>query len=142
VGTVSATSYTHTNLKPNTKYSYRVSALDNAGKEGEKSATVTAATPAPAAPAAFKAPTGVRATANKGLTVTVSWQAVSGATKYKVYWEKGASQTLLNTVSGTSYTHAKLTPNTKYSYSVSAVDNAGRNEGAKSAPVAATTPAK
>jgi hypothetical protein len=127
--------------KPNTKYSYSVSAVDNTDREGER-AVVSVVTP----PAVLKAPTGLSAKAEGPSVVTVSWQAVSGAKKYNVYQhhqtgDRTVQGALLGAVTGTTYRHEKLSPNSKYIYSVSAVDDKGK-EGERSAQASATTPAK
>ncbi|MFE1268953.1 chitinase [Streptomyces sp. NPDC058757] len=78
-------------------------------------------------------PTGLAAGSPTSTSVPLSWPAVAGATSYKVY--RGG--TLAGTVTGTSYTATGLTPNTPYSFQVSAANSAG--ESAKSAAVTATT---
>jgi surface antigen len=68
---------------------------------------------------------------------SLSWSASTdniGVTGYKVY----QGTTLQTTVSGTSYDVTGLTASTEYSYSVSAIDNAG-NESAISSEVTFTT---
>jgi chitinase len=79
------------------------------------------------------APTGLTAGTPTATSVPLSWPAVAGATSYKVY--RGGS--LLGTAAGTSYTATGLSPNTAYSFQVSAANSAG--ESSKSAAVTATT---
>ncbi len=86
-------------------------------------------------------PTGVTASATSPTSVAVSWSAsfdLSGIKHYLVYMN-GA---LKATVTGTSTTVTGLSPETTYSFSVMAVDNAPTpNTSGASATVSATTPA-
>ncbi len=77
-------------------------------------------------------PTGLTVTGTTSSSVSLSWNASSGATGYKVY--RGTNVT---TVTGTSATIGGLAASTTYSFTVSATNSAG--ESAKSAPVSATT---
>ncbi|MDR1933620.1 MAG: fibronectin type III domain-containing protein [Spirochaetales bacterium] len=85
------------------------------------------------------APTGVSATAQSSSSINVSWNSVSGATSYKVYYTIGSSSTknLAGTVTGASYTHTGLTADTSYSYYITAVNSEG--ESAYSSGASATT---
>jgi len=75
-------------------------------------------------------PTGVTATAQSSNSISVSWNAVTGATSYKVYYEIGSStiKNLADTVSGTSYTHTGLQASTTYYYYIKAVNSAGESD--------------
>lgn len=58
--------------------------------------------------------------------LTISWNKVSGATKYKLLYRKADGSnssyvTLANNLTATSYTHKKLSAGTKYCYRVVAV---------------------
>ncbi|GHJ94406.1 chitinase [Streptomyces sp. NE5-10] len=78
-------------------------------------------------------PTGLAAGSPTSTSVPLTWPAVAGATSYKVY--RGG--TAVGTTTGTSYTATGLTPNTAYSFQISAVNSAG--ESARSTAVSATT---
>ncbi|MFD4156128.1 chitinase [Streptomyces hydrogenans] len=78
-------------------------------------------------------PTGLAAGSPTSTSVPLTWPAVAGATSYKVY--RGG--TAVGTATGTSYTATGLTPNTAYSFQISAVNSAG--ESARSTAVNATT---
>ncbi|MFJ3097451.1 chitinase [Streptomyces hydrogenans] len=78
-------------------------------------------------------PTGLAAGSPTSTSVPLTWPAVAGATSYKVY--RGG--TAVGTATGTSYTATGLTPNTAYSFQISAVNSAG--ESARSTAVSATT---
>jgi len=78
-------------------------------------------------------PTGLAAGSPTSTSVPLTWPAVAGAASYKVY--RGG--TAVGTATGTSYTATGLTPNTAYSFQISAVNSAG--ESARSTAVSATT---
>ncbi|MFC8286890.1 chitinase [Streptomyces cyaneofuscatus] len=86
--------------------------------------------PGPVIPAA---PAGLTAGATTTSSVALSWNAVSGATGYKVYRD-GVQAT---TSTGTSATVAGLAADTAYQFTVSATNAAG--ESVKSAAVSART---
>ena len=93
------------------------------GEETSPSIT-TPATPTPPA-----IPSNVKATATSSTSITVSWSSVSYADNYDVYYETGSTpMSRLTTVTGTSYTHTGLQPNTTYSYYITAKNNAGTSD--------------
>jgi uncharacterized repeat protein (TIGR02543 family) len=75
------------------------------------------------------APTGVAATALSSSSISVSWNAVTGATSYDVYYEIDShDKNYAGTVTGTSYTHTGLQANTTYWYCIMAVNSAGESD--------------
>ncbi|MFH0242581.1 chitinase [Streptomyces sp. HK10] len=78
-------------------------------------------------------PGGLAVGATTSSSVTLSWNAVDGATGYTVYRDGAKALS----VQGTSATVTGLAAATSYEFRVSAVNGAG--ESAKSAPVTATT---
>jgi poly(hydroxyalkanoate) depolymerase family esterase len=80
------------------------------------------------------APTGLAVTSVTSSSVSLSWNAVSGAASYHVY-RNGA---LAGSASGTTYTDTGLAAGATYSYQVAAVDSGGA-EGAKSTTVSGMT---
>ncbi|MGW6565499.1 chitinase [Streptomyces sp. NPDC054975] len=78
-------------------------------------------------------PAGLAAGTVTSSSVALSWNAVSGATGYKVYRDGALAQT----VSGTSATVTGLAANTTYQFQVAATNAAG--ESAKSTAVSART---
>lgn len=86
--------------------------------------------PAPTVPAA---PGGLAVSGTTSSSVSLAWNAVSGATGYNVY-RNGSKVTA---VSGTSATVTGLAASTAYSFQVTATNAAG--ESAKSATVTGTT---
>ncbi|MCX5258281.1 glycoside hydrolase family 18 protein [Streptomyces canus] len=88
--------------------------------------------PAPTVPAA---PAGLAVTGASSSSVSLSWNAVSGATGYHVY----RNGTKITAVTGTSATVTGLAASTSYSFQVTAVNSAG--ESVKSGAVTGTTTA-
>ena len=80
------------------------------------------------------APTGLAVGSTTSNSVTLSWSSVSGAAGYRVYRD-GA---LESSPTSTTATDTGLVAGTTYAYMVAAVDSGGV-EGARSAPVSATT---
>ena len=127
---VTALTYPDGNVTGGTTYYYEVAAVDAAGQSPMSSEV--SATP-PQLPAA---PTGLTATAGAS-NISLSWNAVSGATSYNIY--RGTSsggETFDLNVASTSYNDIGLTASTTYYYQVTAVNSIG--EGAKSTEVSAT----
>ncbi|MET9681487.1 chitinase [Streptomyces coeruleorubidus] len=86
--------------------------------------------PGPAIPAA---PSGLKVSGTTPSSVSLAWNAVSGATGYTVYRDG----TKVTAVTGTSATVTGLAASTSYSFQVTAVNAAG--ESPKSAAVTGTT---
>jgi len=137
----SATSpYVQTGLTAGTTYYYIVTAVNSAG-ESVASATASAATAsAPPVPSVPSAPANVMATGGTN-QVTLSWNAVTGATSYNVYY---ATTTGVTTSNGTKVSNAtspavltSLAAGTTYYYIVTAVNSTG--ESTASTQVSATT---
>lgn len=83
-------------------------------------------------------PTGVSAVGADG-QVTISWEAVSGATSYHVYWNETGNVTVFDALLSSNQTllvHSGLTNGTTYYYVVTAVNGVG--ESAPSSEVSAT----
>jgi titin len=137
--TLTTTSYTHSGLTEGVTYTYRVKAAINDSESGYSTTVSRTAQYVPPAPAA---PTGVTATAQSSSSVSVSWNVVSGATSYKVYYRTSSSsastRNLAGTVTSASYTHTGLQANTTYYYYIRAVTGAGA-ESAYSVYASATT---
>ena len=114
-----ATSYTDSGLNPSTTYYYKISAVHSKG-ESEQSSVVSAATPAEAL---IQPPGGLSAAAQGTSSIQISWNAVSGATGYRVYRSSSASgfYDFLGSASSSPYTDNGLSASTTYYYKVSSV---------------------
>lgn len=114
--TYTSTSYTDTGLKAGSRYYYRVYAINSAGTSARSVTYSTYTKPA--------APTISSINRDSDTKLTISWSSVSGATKYKVNYRRGDSDSYSTATSGvtsTSYTHTGLTSNSKYWYRVYAI---------------------
>jgi poly(3-hydroxybutyrate) depolymerase len=87
-------------------------------------------------PGTLPAPTGVATSNASASSMTISWNAVTGAASYNVY--RNANKTNALPVTATSFTDTGLAAATQYSWSVKAVDS-NSAEGAVSALVTGTT---
>ena len=126
LGTTTATSYTNTGAKAGTTYYYRVKAGNDAGLSPYSnivSGQSKAVTPKPSAPVVK---IGNSAASGKPM---LTWNAVSGATSYKVYraTSQNGTYSLLGTVTATSYTNTGAKAGTTYWYKVKAVNSAGES---------------
>ena len=126
LGTTTATSYTNTGAKAGTTYYYRVKAVNDAGLSPYSnivSGQSKAVTPKPSAPVVK---IGNSSTSGKPM---LTWNAVSGATSYKVYraTSQNGTYSLLGTVTATSYTNTGAKAGVTYYYKVKAVNSAGES---------------
>ncbi|MDR0456660.1 MAG: fibronectin type III domain-containing protein [Treponema sp.] len=123
-GTPITASYTFTGLTANTVYYIAVSAMNVSG-ESSQSTPVTVTTK-------LSAPGGVIATPqSSSSSIQVSWNAVIGASSYKIYRSSSATgiYTSIGTTPGTTtYNDIGLSISTDYYYKVSAL-TAGNVEG-------------
>jgi len=122
-----STTYTQKALIDGTTYYYIVTAVDSVGESvpsTEVSATPTAPTVAPTAP------TGVAAAPGDG-QVTISWNAVAGATSYNLYWATapGVTPATGTQIAGVTspFVHGALVNGTTYYYVVTAVNALGES---------------
>lgn len=96
--------------------------------------------PPPTAPAA---PTGVTATGGAG-EVTLSWNAVSNATSYNVYYSttSGVTTTTGTKIAGATapYVQSGLSASTTYYYVVTAVNSGGESASAQASATTAAAP--
>lgn len=138
-GYTQACSYMDVAVTTGSTYYYKVTAINGEG-ESPKSAAVsgTAKTTGGGGGTTLSAPTGVTATPGSSY-ITVSWNSVSGASKYKVYRATSASgsYTSIATEFGTSHQDMNASSGTTYYYKVTAVASDG-SESAKSSAASAT----
>ncbi|MEM7142826.1 MAG: LamG-like jellyroll fold domain-containing protein [Actinomycetota bacterium] len=139
---VSATSFAHTGLAPESTHTYTAIAFDAAGNESAVTGPATATTPAPVVdltppttPGSFDA---VAAGPNNvALTWTPSTDDIAVA-GYRL--TDGGSEIALLDPSATSFTHAGLAPSSLHTYAIVAIDTGG-NISTAAGPVVVTTPA-
>ena len=119
--------YVHANLINDTTYYYIVTAVNKYG-EGNPSQEVSATPTRGNAPLA---PTGVAATAGN-FSATITWNPVSGATSYNIYWSKTSD---LSSQKGTKipevqspYIHTGLDEDATCYYVVTAVNGYGESD--------------
>ncbi len=142
IATPAGTSYSDTNLTPDTSYSYRVQAVDTAGNLSSFSSVASAATPADTQPPT--APTNLTATAASSSQINLSWSASTdnvAVTGYLVQRCQGAGCTSFAQIAsptGTTYSDTGLSPGASYTYKVQATDAAG-NLSSSSSPATAVT---
>ena len=125
INSTTATSYVNTGAKDGVTYYYKITAVNSSG-EGEYSNVVSGkvvVTPKPAAPVVK---IGNSATSGKPM---LTWNAVPGATSYKVYraTSQNGTYSLLGTVTATNYTNTGAKAGTIYWYKVKAVNSAGES---------------
>lgn len=89
-------------------------------------------------PSALPAPTGVGTSGATSSSMVITWEGVTGAVGYNVF--RSGSKVNTSAISGTSYTDAGLAPNTAYSWTVKALDSAGRESPASAAATGTTSP--
>ena len=132
--------YVATDGTPNTTYYFKVAAVSSSGTEGPMSSVVSATTLS-GSNTGLPAPTGLTATATSSSTVSLSWNAVSGAAGYDVYYSTSASGNYNYDwfTTSTSYNVTGLSAGTTYYFKISAYDSSLEN-GAMSNYVSATTP--
>jgi YD repeat-containing protein len=122
IGTASGNAYTDTTVSPNQTYSYEVAAFD-AGGESLPSASVTASTTTAPPPI----PTGFFVSASDATSVSLAWNASTGAILYQIL-RRGIGDDdfiLIGSSYQPSYIDTAVTAGDTYGYRVVAVNNSG-----------------
>jgi uncharacterized protein YxeA len=122
----SGTSWSDTELSPNTTYRYRITAYNEAG-ESDYSSIVSCTTQG----VPPETPTGLNCTAVSSFQIDLSWDASTGADGYNIYRCNGTSctpTTLVHTESTTSWSDTGLTSSTIYRYRITAYNEAGESD--------------
>ena len=124
ITSVSGTSFTDTNLTPNTTYSYTVAASDAQGNTSAQSGALSVKTlPDTQAPTV---PGNLRATQSKA-NITLTWTASTdnvGVVGYNVF--RGTTKLTATPITGLTYTDSSVAAG-DYTYGVTAVDGAGNS---------------
>lgn len=143
VGVVPGTTFTDKNLKPSTKYTYTVKAVDAAGNVSNESESIVVETMHTAPDT--EAPTQPTALHTMGVTSSsadLMWSASEdnvAVDHYVIYQGTQVDQmSVVGTSKTTSFMDMNLQSNTTYMYAVTAVDAAG-NESIKSSILTVTT---
>ena len=126
LGSVTTTTYVNTGAKNGVTYYYKVTAVNDSGESAYSnivSGQNKAVTPKPSAPVVK---IGHSASSGKPM---LTWNAVSGATSYKVYraTSQNGTYSLLGTVTTTSYINTGAKDGVTYYYKVKAVNSAGES---------------
>ncbi|GGH12933.1 hypothetical protein GCM10008013_05640 [Paenibacillus segetis] len=137
-GSSTSTSYIVTGLSASTAYTFTITAKDEAGNVSVASAPVSVTTGAadtvpPTAPTNLAAPTITASSVSLSWTVSTDNVGVKG---YDVY----NGTTLAGSSNTTSYTVTGLAPNTAYTFTVKAKDDAGNVSAASNALTVTTLP--
>ena len=121
LGTTTSTSYTNTGAAVGKTYYYRVKAVNSVGTSGYSN--IVSGKAKAAAPAA---PSVTMTYADSGKP-KLTWNAVSGATSYRVFRSesRGTGYSLLGTTSSTSYVNTGAAVGKTYYYRVKAVNSVG-----------------
>ncbi len=121
VASLTGTSYVNTGLAANTKYFYKLAAINASGISAQSNEA--SATTAPGAPTGLSAAAGAAGTKK----ITISWTASPGATGYTIYrsTSSAGTYTQLTTATTTSYINTGLTAGTTYYYKVAATNASG-----------------
>ncbi|HSF15824.1 MAG TPA: fibronectin type III domain-containing protein [Vicinamibacteria bacterium] len=138
-GRSTVTSFTATGLTPSTSYDFFVTAVDLAGNESSPSNVVTATTDTPPDTESPSRPGPPTLVSKTDTTVTFTWAPSTDNVRVVAY-DVRENSTFVGSTDGstTTLTHTGLTPETTYSYTVTARDAAG-NESLPSDPLNVTT---
>ena len=121
ITSVSTDNYTHSSLDNGSTYYYKVAAVDTDNTTGSLSSEVNAATPLPA-------PDNLSASGANN-TIILTWNSVSGATSYTLYWDNvsgiDSSDTAITSITNDNYTHNNMDNGSTYYYKVAAVNSTG-----------------
>ncbi len=125
--------YTHSGLINDTTYYYVITAVNSDGESIVS--TEVSATPI----SAPDSPSNVSALGGDAL-ITITWDSVSNATSYNLYWSTSNDVSVLDTQIGSvtsPYVHTGLTNGTTYYYVITAVNSGGESS---ASPEASATP--
>ena len=107
ITSVSNDNYTHSSLDNGSTYYYKVAAVDTDNTTGSLSSEVSAATPLPA-------PDNLSASGANN-TIILTWNSVSGATSYTLYWDNVSgidnSDTAITSITNDNYTDSNKETN-------------------------------
>jgi hypothetical protein len=111
-----SSSFNDYNLLPNNVYHYRLKSNDGSRLSIPSNSTITTQLMSN-----IGAPGNLTAQTTQQ-SISVSWNPVNGATKYRIYKGSSTNYTLLTEVSGITYTDNQVQPGNLYKYIIVAVD--------------------
>ena len=121
ITSISSDNYTHSGIDNGTIYYYKVAAVFSDNTTGPLSSEVSVNTPLPA-------PDNLSASGANN-TITLTWNSVSGATSYTLYWDNSSgidsSDTAITSITNDNYTHSNMDNGSTYYYKVVAVNSSG-----------------
>lgn len=120
------TSYSDTTVADGATYTYSVRGFDAAGNVGDPTAAFSATTPDVTAPTV---PSGLRSTGVSYTSVNLAFDPATDNVGVAGYWLY-RNDTLIASLSGTTFLDTGLTQGTSYTYSVSANDAIGNRSAA------------
>lgn len=129
IASPTGTSHTDTGLTAGTSYTYQVRAKDKAGNVSAASASLLTATASNgncAAPPAT--PTGLTAPSKSSSSVNLAWNSVAAGANCTVQYRVRQGSTQVAQVAATNASVTSLTPDTDYSFSVVAYNQAGSSQ--------------
>lgn len=119
LGTITGTSYNFTGLSSGTQYKLEVAAYNSNGTSSYSYRYESTLTPPPAA---LPAPQNLRIVDTTDKTITISWNAVPGASYYS-FQRNGVDLPAIERTTATSYTFKSLNPNGIYILGVAAMNS-------------------
>ncbi|UXH80137.1 glycosyl hydrolase family 18 protein [Roseateles amylovorans] len=128
IASPTTTSYTDTGLAAATSYSYQVRAKDKAGNASGLSATLLTSTASGACTAPPATPSGLTAPSKSSTGVNLAWNSVAAGPNCTVQYRVRQASTQVAQVASTSASVTNLTPDTDYSFSVVAFNQAGASQ--------------
>ncbi|AKJ27215.1 glycosyl hydrolase family 18 protein [Caldimonas brevitalea] len=137
VASPTGTSHTDTGLKAGTSYSYTVRARDKAGNASAQSAALLTSTASGPCTTAPTTPTGLTSPSHTSNSVNLAWKAVAAGPNCTVQYRVLQGGNTATQVPGTTATVGSLRPDTSYSFTVQAYNQAGSSQ--PSAPVTVRT---
>lgn len=136
IGSVEEAELLDSNVLAEHTYYYAVSAFNTTG-ESEKSDFIPITIPGPTE--IPEVPEGIKVVDSTATSITIAWEKVTGAALYNIYRTVGIGtpNELIATIDSSRHVDQGLTPQTRYSYVVSAENSIGESQ--KSEKVSATT---
>ena len=120
LGTTIDTSFTYTAAKSGTTYTFTVRCVNAAGSANTSSYNATGWKHR------YISQPSITKRENTASGIKLTWNAVKGAERYKVYLKTASGWKALGTTTGTSFTYKDAQSNTSYTFTVRCVDASGK----------------